>query len=144
MAMRFVRKEYKKGKKVDGTVVVGYRGKDDEKVSYTLLDDSPNSHKFLTQHDIFPIVVSVSRVKLQETKKGLTPALESLEIYSTDELKEMVEETMKKTRERFEKEGRLEDYENSEYRTKQELFEAYKMFNIAFGRQNPKTNNQTC
>jgi len=135
MAMKFVRKEYKNGKQVDGTVVVGYKGKDDEKISYVLLDDSLDSCKFLNQHGVLPIVTSVGRVKLQKTKKSLEPTIESLGIYSNDELKEMVEDVTRKTRERFEKEGRLEDYENNEYMLKQQLFEAYKMFNIAFGKQ---------
>jgi hypothetical protein len=136
MAMKFVKSEYRKsGQAIDNTVVVGFKGKSDEKVSYTLLTDSPESCKFLNQHGVLPIVTSVGRVKLHKAKKGLEPTIESLEIYSNDELKEMVEDVTRKTRERFEKEGRLEDYENNEYMLKQQLFEAYKMFNIAFGRQ---------
>jgi hypothetical protein len=135
MAMKFVRKEYNKGVKIDGTVVVGYRGKDDEKVSYVLLTDNPDSCKFLNQKGVLPIVTSVGRVKLQKTKKGLEPAIDNIEIYSSSELKEMVEETMRKTRDRFEKEGRLEDFRINEAMLRQDLLTAYKSFNIAFGKQ---------
>jgi hypothetical protein len=135
MAMKFVRKEYDKGVKVDGSVVVGYRGKDDENVSYILLTDSPDSCKFLNQKSVLPIVTSIGRVKLQKTRKGLEPSIDSIEIYSDSELKEMVEETVKKTRGRFEKEGRLEDFRINEAMLRQDLYEAYKAFNMAFGKQ---------
>lgn len=131
--MEFVRREYKNGKQIDGKVVVGFKSKVDEGVSYTLLPDSLYSCQFLNGDDVFP-VVSVGKVRLQKTNNGLEPAIENIEIYTGDELESLAEDAMKKARSRFEKEGRLEDYLNNEGMLKQNLLKAYRSFNIVFGK----------
>lgn len=68
---------------------------------------------------------------------------ESFELYSEDELKNLVEEAIIKIRERWRREGRAQDFERYEAEWRQDLLEAYRRFNVVFGKQEIKSSYHT-
>jgi hypothetical protein len=100
-----------------------------------------NESSFLKQDDIIHrLLVSHNAELVCNVKNKYETYLKStmgktFELYSEKELNDMVNETLKKTKERYTREGRSEEFEKHEKDLRDELLEAYRCFNVAFGKQ---------
>lgn len=108
-----------------------------QKLDRSIEDES----SFLKEDDIIHrLLVSHNDRLVHEIKNKYNEYLKltmgkAFELYSEKELNDMVDETIKKTRERFMREGRMEKFNKYEKDFRDELLEAYRCFNVAFGKQ---------
>ena len=105
-----------------------------------------NSHRQCSQDTIHRLIVVNRENLLGQLRNMYETSLKShmgedFKLYSEDELKAIADEAVAKIRERWQKEGRLQDFKGYEADLKQELIEIYKELNLVFGKQNPESHN---